>query len=65
MHEFMTGIKRYLHCKNKVDKVMASVKKGVKYMVIISLNTNVLYGTLHITESYKQKSQSICLFVWP
>ena len=33
--------------KTQVDKVMASVKKGVKYMVIISSNTNFLFYTSH------------------
>ena len=41
-HEFMTGVKKnYFGCivKTKVDKVMASLKKGVKYMAMISSNT--------------------------
>ena len=33
--------------KTQVDKVMASTKKGVKYMVIISSNTKFLFDTSH------------------
>ena len=49
---FMMGVKNnkfYFVCivKTQVDKVMASVKKGVKYMVIISSNTNSLSDTSH------------------
>ena len=35
------------HCKIQVDKIMASVKKGMKYMVIISSKTNFLFDTSH------------------
>ena len=40
---------------------MASVKKGVKYMVIILSNTN-FFLTIPIVESYKKESQLTCLF---
>ena len=41
--------KFYFVCivKTKVDKVMASVKKGEKYMVLSSSNTKFHYDTSH------------------
>ena len=46
MHEFKLGVKQtnftLSALKIQIDKVMASVKKGVKYMAIISSNTNFL-----------------------
>ena len=48
MQEFVMGVKQTIFffvciAKIQVDQLMANVKKGVKYMVIISSNINFLF----------------------